>query len=266
MFAGVSHIAVAMCSAGIVAFLIGILPAKNAVAQAHGLDKIVALANICVAIPLAVFGALHLFAPQFVVNIVPHYMPWPMFWAYLVGCGLIAASLSIASNVGVRWSGLLFGTMMFLFVAMIHLPGALHGPHNRILWTIVFREMSFGGAGWILAGNASRGWSAPTKRMLITVGRILIALTAIVFGFEHFLHPLALPGVPNDISRKTIVHKIRLCEPCSAPGKWIMATNRNIMAPNSSPDQRTPTLLAMLNDAAVSPQPTKYAQNRGHGM
>ncbi len=128
MFAGVSRIAVAMCSAGIVAFLIGILPAKNGVAQAHGLDKIVALANICVAIPLAVFGALHLFAPQFVVIIVPHYMPWPMFWAYFVGCGLIAASLSIASKVGVRWSGLLFGMMMFVFVAMIHFPGALHEP------------------------------------------------------------------------------------------------------------------------------------------
>ncbi len=56
--------------------------------------------------------------------------------------------------------------------------------------------MSFGGAGWILAGNATPGWSAPTKRMLITVGRILIAITAIVFGIEHFLHPLALPGVP----------------------------------------------------------------------
>jgi uncharacterized membrane protein len=123
-------------------------------------------------------------------------MPWPMFWAYFVGCGLIAASFSIASKVGVRWSGLLFGTMMFLFVAMIHLPGALGNPHNRILWTIVFREMSFGGAGWILAGNATRGWSAPMKRALLTVGRILISITAIVFGVEHFLHPLALPGVP----------------------------------------------------------------------
>ncbi len=195
MFAGISHIAVAMCSAGIVAFLIGILPAKNGIAQAHGLDKIVALANMCVAIPLAVFGALHLFAPQFVIEIVPAYMPWRLFWAYFVGCGLTAASLSIAIKVGVRWSGLLLGIMMFLFVAMIHFPGALRDPHSRILWTIVFREMSFGGAGWVLAGNAIRGWSAP-KRTLITVGRILIAITAIVFGIEHFLHPLALPGVP----------------------------------------------------------------------
>jgi uncharacterized membrane protein len=32
--------------------------------------------------------------------------------------------------------------------------------------------------------------------MLITVGRITIALAAIFFGIQHFLHPLGLPGVP----------------------------------------------------------------------
>jgi uncharacterized membrane protein len=195
-FLGISRIAVAMCSAGIAAFLIAVLRAKNDLAQARGLDKIAALANLCVAIPLAVFGALHLFAPQFVIPIVPDYMLWHMFWVYFVGCGLIAASLSIASKIGVRWSALLFGIMMFSFVAMIHFPGALRDPHNRILWTIVCRESSFGGAGLLLAANATPGWRAPAKTTLITVGRTLIAIAAIVFGVEHFLHPTGLPGVP----------------------------------------------------------------------
>src|SRR5437763_17156853 len=136
--------AFAMCAAGITLFLIGVLAAKNEIARARGLDKIVALTNLCVAIPLAVFGALHLSAPQFVINIVPSYMPSRSFWVYFVGCGLIAASLSIATTIAVRWSGLFFGLMMFSFVAMIHFPGVLSDPHNRILWTIVFREMSFG--------------------------------------------------------------------------------------------------------------------------
>ena len=195
-FFEISRIAVAMCSAGVAVFLIGALVATTEVARARGLDKIVALTNLCVAVPLAVFGALHLFAPQFVIDIVPAYMPWRMFWVYFVGCGLMAAALSIASKIGVRWSGLLFGIMMFSFVAMIHFPGALRQPHNRILWTIVFREMSFGGAGWILAANATNGWRGPAKSTLITVGRVLIAIAAIVFGIEHFLHPAGLPGVP----------------------------------------------------------------------
>jgi uncharacterized membrane protein len=195
-FFDISRTDVAMCAAGVALFVIGVLSAKNEIAEARGLDKIVALSNLCFAIPLAVFGALHLFGPQFVKDIVPPYMPWRMFWVYSVGCLLIAASLSIATRIGVRWSGLLFGIMMFLFVAMIHLPGALRHPHDRIIWTIVFREMSFGGAGWILAGNAIDGWRGKGKSALITVGRVFVTAAVIVFGIEHFLHATGLPGVP----------------------------------------------------------------------
>ncbi|MGA9120765.1 MAG: hypothetical protein WB699_15475 [Bacteroidota bacterium] len=187
---------VGMCSAGMVLLLTGLWVAKSDIAEAHGLDKIAALSNVCFATPLAVFGALHLFGPQFVKDIVPEYMPWRMFWVYLVGCGLIAASLSIAINIGVRWSGLLFGIMMVLFVAMIHLPGALSEPHNRFIWTIVFREMSFGGAGWILAGNARDGWRGRGRSALITVGRVFVTMAVVLFGIEHFLFATGLPGVP----------------------------------------------------------------------
>jgi len=95
-FFAISRVAAAMCSAGIGVFLVGAWAAKNDVANARGLEKILALTNLCFAIPLAVFGALHLFAPQFVLDIVPRYMPWRMFWVYFIGCALIAASLSIA--------------------------------------------------------------------------------------------------------------------------------------------------------------------------
>jgi uncharacterized membrane protein len=187
---------VAMCSAGIALFLIGALAARKEIAEARGLDKIVGLGNLCFAVPLAVFGALHLFGARFVTGLVPVYMPGRLFWVYAVGCALIAASLSIAAKIAVRWSGLLFGIMMFLFVAMIHLPGALRDPHDRVIRVIVFREMSFGGAGWILAGNAGDGWRGQAKSTLITVGRVFVTMAVIVFGIEHFLHATGLPGVP----------------------------------------------------------------------
>jgi hypothetical protein len=123
-------------------------------------------------------------------------MPWRSFWVYFVGCALIAASLSIATRTAVRWSGLLVGIMMFSFVAMIHLPGALARPHDRIIWTIVFREMSFGAGGWLLAGAAPDGWRGPSKAALITVGRMFVAIATILFGIEHFLYATGLPGVP----------------------------------------------------------------------
>ena len=186
-----------MCVAGLALLVIGGLAAKHDIADARGLDKIVGLRHVCFATPLAVFGALHLLGPRFVTSLVPPYMPWRAVWVYAIGAALVAASLSIAAKVGVRWSGLLFGIMMFLFVAMIHLPGALaRRPYERVIWTIVFREMSFGGAGWIFAGMAMDGWRRQGRSPLVTAGQAFIVTAMLVFAIEHFVHPLLLPGVP----------------------------------------------------------------------
>jgi len=186
-----------MSAAGVVLFLIALWAAKTDIARSGGLDKIVALSNLCFAIPLAVFGAEHLSAAQGISQAVPSYVPWHLFWAYFVGFALLAASLSIATTIQVRWSGLLFGIMMFSFVAMMDIPGALATPRERIPWTLLLRELSFGGGGWILAGNAMRGQGREqSTSVLITVGRVLVGLAAIFFAVETFLHPLGCPGVP----------------------------------------------------------------------
>jgi len=192
-FFDISRTVVAMCSAGILLFLVGLWAAKGDVARARGLDKIVALSNLCFAAPLAVFGALHLADVGFVLPMVPSYMPWRLFWAYFFGFALLAASLSIATKIQGRWSGLLFGIAMFLFVVMLDIPGSLASPRDRFGWTLTIREMSFASGGWVLAGSAMGGQGG---RKLIALGRVVIAIAAIFYGVEHFLHPTGAPGVP----------------------------------------------------------------------
>jgi len=192
-----SRAPVSMCIAAILVFMIALWAAKADIAGARGLDKIVALSNLCFAAPLAVFGALHLSDVDFVLPIVPSYMPWQLFWAYFVGFALLATSLSIATKIQVRWSGLLFGIMMFLFVAMLDPRGVLAHPRDRFVWTLVLRESSFAGGAWILAGNAMREQGrGQGGSKLITVGRLIIGIAAIFYGVEHFLHPEGALGVP----------------------------------------------------------------------
>jgi hypothetical protein len=85
------------------------------------------------------------------------------------------------------------------------------GLHGRL----VIREMSFAGGGWILAGNAMReqGRGKEGKSKLITVGRVLIAIAAIFFGVEHFLHPA---NMPRSAARKTDA-----CVDSGAPAHWL---------------------------------------------
>lgn len=192
-FRGLDRTVVGMCGAGILVFVVALWAAKSDIAQARGVDKFVALSNLCFAVPLAIFGALHVVSVDFVAPLVPAYMPWRTFWAYFVGVALLAASLSIATKIQVRWSGLLLGIMWFLFVAMMDIPGALATPSDRFGWTLALRESAFAGGAWALAGGALRGKSGSK---LIAVGRVLIAIAAVFYGFEHFLHPLSRPGVP----------------------------------------------------------------------
>lgn len=188
-----STTAVSMCCAGLLLLLIALWAAKTDIAQARGLDKTVALTNLSFAVPLAVFGTLHLTGIEQVISLVPSYMPWRLFWGYFVGAALLAAALSIATKIQVRWSALLFGLMMFLFVTLLYLPSAFRHPGSRLAWTFVARESSFGSGGLLLAGSAMRG---PAGRRLILVGRVLIAIVAVFFGVVHFLRPEACPGVP----------------------------------------------------------------------
>src|ERR1700722_18842795 len=127
-FFEISRTAVSMCTAGVLLFLVALWAAKTDIARGSGLDKIVALSNLSFAIPLAVFGAEHLSGARFIMLAVPSYMPWRLFWAYFVGFALLSASLSIGTKIQVRWSGLLFGVMMCVFVAMLHIPRALVNP------------------------------------------------------------------------------------------------------------------------------------------
>ena len=85
IFFAVSRTVLSMCGAGILLFLVALWAAKTDIAQARGLDKIAALSNLCFAVPLAVFGALHLAGVELVAPLVPRFMPWRLFWAERTG-------------------------------------------------------------------------------------------------------------------------------------------------------------------------------------
>jgi len=183
-----------MCGTGVVVFLVALWTSRAEFARLRGLGKAVSQTNLCFAVPLAVFGALHLADVGMVLPAVPEYMPWKAFWAYLVGFALIAAALSFATRIQVRWSGLLFGIMLFLFAVMSDVPGAVANPGDRFGWTFVVRELAFACGGWLLAADAGKRdgvWGIAYR-----VGRVVIGVAAVFYGVEHFLHPLACPGVP----------------------------------------------------------------------
>ena len=132
---------------GLVFLIGGLALARKRVAGAAGLEKLVAAGPVLYAVPLAVFAAEHLAGPQILMNVVPGWMPWRLFWAYFVGFALLCAAISIVLMRYVRLSGTLLGVMFFLFVVMIHAPRVAAHPSDRISWAVALRDLSFGEIG-----------------------------------------------------------------------------------------------------------------------
>jgi len=185
-----------MCFAGFIYLVAGVFTLRKEISAARGWDKLITLGCVFIAVPLAVFATEHFRGARFIQNMVPSWMPGHLFWAYFVGCALLAAATSLTVTKFVRLSSTLLGLMFFLFVCMIHIPHALAHPGDRFAWAVALRDLSFAGGAWALAGLHSRASSPQQSKWMILFGRIVIALAAIFFAVEHFLHPEFAPGVP----------------------------------------------------------------------
>jgi uncharacterized membrane protein len=169
---------------------------KSEVPQARGLDKLMPFGRLFYAIPLAVFAGEHFTVGGLMAGGIPPWIPAHVFWIYFVGVALVAAALSIVVKKYSQLAAMLLGTMILLFVVLLHIPRVAANPHDRISWAVALRDLSFSGGAFAFAGAQRRLQSKNTTSLLVTLARYTIAVTAIFFGLEHFLHPEHAPGVP----------------------------------------------------------------------
>jgi uncharacterized membrane protein len=186
-----------MSFVGLLYFVAGVFILRKEIGAARGWDKLITVGAVFLAVPVAMFGTDHLCSPGPIKDIVPSWMPARLFVTYFVGCALLAAATSLTVRKYVRLSFTLFGLMFFLFVCMMHIPNALVDPKDRFAWEIVLRDITYSGAGFALAGLYSRASSPQLSKWMILFGRVVIAMAAIFFAVEHFLHPEFAPGVSS---------------------------------------------------------------------
>lgn len=183
--------------AGLVYLVAGVFILRKELGAARGWDKLITLSPVFIAVSLAIFAPEHFRGPQFVQSMVPRWMPGPHRpWVYFVGCALLAAATSLTVRKFVRLSSTLLGLMFFLFVCMIYLPSALRHSTNRFAWIFLFRDLSFCAGAWALAGLYSRTSSPQLAKWKILFSRFVLAIAAIFYGVQHFLHPKSVPDIP----------------------------------------------------------------------
>lgn len=169
---------------------------KNELPQAHGLEKILPFGHLFFTIPMVVFAAQHFTSAKFLVLLVPSWIPAHLFWVLLVGSALIAAALSIVVKRHAQLAATLLGIMFILFEVLLHIPKVVANPRDRFAWAVALRDLSFSGGAFAFAGAQMKARPTDGVPGLVTLGRFFVAIPAVFFGVEHFLHPEFAPGVP----------------------------------------------------------------------
>ena len=185
--------------AAISLLVIALFKIPGEVPRHHGLDKIMPFGRMFYAMPYAVFGSEHFSSAKDIAGLVPKWIPFHLFWTYLIGLGFLLAAVAIVLLVQARLAAAMVAFTMFSFVILMDIPGTIGNPHNRIIWALMLRELSFGAGGlaFALSPSVTRpSQSSPAPPRALAIPRIFIGITAVFYGVQHFLHPANVPSVP----------------------------------------------------------------------
>ena len=97
-------------------------------------------------------GIQHFLFTDFVMSLVPSWIPGARFWTEFAGVALIAGGLGLVVPRTARLSAALCGLMIFLWLVMLHVPRALAAPEafHRNEWTAVVEALAMSGIALLL--------------------------------------------------------------------------------------------------------------------
>jgi uncharacterized membrane protein len=105
------------------------------------------------------FGLSHFAYADFTASMIPHWLPGPLWWAYLTGACHIAAGLGLLCSILPGLAATLEALMLSAFVLLVHVPSLVASPPldwaptSRLQWTPLFIACALAGSAWLLASS-----------------------------------------------------------------------------------------------------------------
>jgi uncharacterized membrane protein len=131
------------------------------------LSRIAPVGKYFFAIMLLLFGNAHFTSAQPISGMVPKYIPWPLFWTYVAGIALVGSGISFIANFKVKWTGLLLGITLFLWLIMLHIYYAIRFPYFQDGENIIgsFECLAFSGIALAISSLASKTGKKNKKKI-----------------------------------------------------------------------------------------------------
>jgi hypothetical protein len=111
-----------------------------------------AAGRVAFAASLPAFGLFHFLYLDYIVSVIPGWIPGPTFWAIATGIALITAGASLLSGRHARLAAILTTVMFGSWVVLLHVPRVIERRHADE-WTSMFIATAMCGGAWLIAGT-----------------------------------------------------------------------------------------------------------------
>lgn len=102
---------------------------------------------------LLICGVQHFVYAEFVIELVPAWLPRRDLWTYFTGLALIAGGVGVVIPRTRRLAASLSGLMIAMWVVLLHIPRALADLHVAGEMSGVFEALALSGVALLLAGT-----------------------------------------------------------------------------------------------------------------
>jgi len=163
--------------------------------ESNDMDDASRAGRFLFAIAMVCFGVLYFIYASSVAGPVPGppWTPGNIALAWLVGLGLIATGVCIATGWQGRLAAVLLALGLFLRALLIHAPGLFAHLHDPGGWTSTFEVLALGaGALSLVTALPAEPWRTAGQgdalSMSFRVACLLFAISLVVFGVQHLMY------------------------------------------------------------------------------
>jgi uncharacterized membrane protein len=113
------------------------------------------LGTIIFSLTIISFGINHFLYAKEAADYIPSWVPGHMFWIYFAGVALLGSGVAIILNIKLRLAATLLGTMIFIWVIILHIPKAIASSVGDQGGEVssAFLALAYCGIAFVIAGT-----------------------------------------------------------------------------------------------------------------
>ena len=115
--------------------------------------KLTLIGSYIVGVSILVFAVLHLIYLQFITTLLLPWMPFKLFWAYVVMIAFFAAAISILTRIWLRLSSALLGLMFLIWFCILHIPLVIAHYTVEAQWTSIAVVLGASGVAFLITAS-----------------------------------------------------------------------------------------------------------------